>query len=245
MASNPPASCCATGFKHEGTPIGETKSIDGVDTYVIYPKDNKAPEKAVIILSDIFGNYVNAQLLADEFAANGYLCVLPDLFQGDAIKLEDMETGKADLPAWLPNHSTAHVDPIVESTIKYLRQDLGVKRVASVGYCFGGKYVCRFLKDGKLDVGYTAHPSFVTKEELAGITGPLSIAAAEIDQIFTTQLRHESEDILIKTGQPWQINLFSTVSHGFAVRADLSNEHIKWAKEQAFRQAVVWFNQYL
>jgi dienelactone hydrolase len=118
------------------------------------------------------------------------------------------------------------------------------------------------LKDGKLDAGYTAHPSFVTHEELGAITGPLSIAAAgkliwdstvaerrwqspEVDQIFTTQLRHESEGTLIKTGQPWQINLFSGVSHGFAVRADLSNKHNKFTKEQAFCQAVVWFNQYL
>jgi hypothetical protein len=29
MASNPPAACCATGFKHEGTPVGEVKNIDG------------------------------------------------------------------------------------------------------------------------------------------------------------------------------------------------------------------------
>lgn len=38
--------------------------------------------------------------------------------------------------------------------------------------------MCRWLKEGKLDVGYTAHPSFVDKAELEGITGPLSIAAA-------------------------------------------------------------------
>lgn len=68
---------------------------------------------------------------------------------------------------------------------------------------------------------------------------------SEVDQIFTTQLRHESEDTLIKTGQPWQINLFSGVSHGFAVRGDLSNKQVKFAKEQAFCQAVIWFNQYL
>ena len=29
MASNPPAACCASGFKHEGNPLGETKNIDG------------------------------------------------------------------------------------------------------------------------------------------------------------------------------------------------------------------------
>jgi dienelactone hydrolase len=67
----------------------------------------------------------------------------------------------------------------------------------------------------------------------------------EIDNIFTTELRHESEGILIKTGQPWQINLFSGVTHGFAVRADLSNKHFKFCKEQAFYQAVAWFQQYL
>jgi hypothetical protein len=109
------------------------------DTYIVYPKDNKSPEKAIIILSDIFGIYVNAQLLADEFAENGYLAVLPDLFRGDAIKLSDMESGRANLPEWLPKHQTPVVDPIVEATIKYVRGDLGVKRVAGVGYCFGGK----------------------------------------------------------------------------------------------------------
>ena len=34
------------------------------------------------------------------------------------------------------------------------------------------------MKPGKIDVGYTAHPSFVTHEELGGINGPLSIAAS-------------------------------------------------------------------
>lgn len=244
MASNPPGPCCATGFKHEGNPVGEIKNVNGIDTYVVYPKD-KNTEKAVIILSDIFGIYVNAQLIADEFAANGYLCVLPDLFQGDAISHSDMESGKADLQAWFPSHQPTHVDPVVEATIKYVREELGAKRVAGAGYCFGAKYVCRHMKDGKLDVGYNAHPSFVTHEELGAITGPLSIAASEIDSIFTTQLRHESEETLKKTGQPWQINLFSGVSHGFTIRADLSNKHFKFAKEQAFCQAVNWFRQYL
>lgn len=29
MASNPPGACCASGFKHEGTPIGEVKDFNG------------------------------------------------------------------------------------------------------------------------------------------------------------------------------------------------------------------------
>ncbi|KAF3389085.1 Protein AIM2 [Penicillium rolfsii] len=245
MASNPPGACCATGFKHEGTPVGEVKNIDGVNTYITYPKDNKTPEKAIVFLTDIYGIFVNAQLVADEFAKNGYLTVIPDLFAGDQISVADMDSGKVDLQSWLPKHQPANVDPIVEASIKYVRETLGVKRVGAVGYCFGAKSVTRFLKTNKVDVGFIAHPSFITHEELGAIQGPLSIAAAEIDPIFTTQLRHESEVTLAKTGHPWQINLFSGVSHGFAIRGDLNVKIQKFAKEQAFAQAVAWFNEHL
>lgn len=102
----------------------------------------------------------------------------------------------------------------------------------------------RHYKDG-IQVGFVAHPSFVEDEELAAITGPLSIAAAEIDTIFPAEKRHRSEDILVKTGQPWQINLYSGVEHGFAVREDLTVKHKRFAKEQAFVQAVTWFNEHL
>lgn len=63
--------------------------------------------------------------------------------------------------------------------------------------------------------------------------------------MFTTAKRHESEEILDSLDDPYQINLFSDVEHGFAVRCDMSKPRQKFAKEQAFRQAVAWFDQYL
>lgn len=123
------------------------------------------------------------------------------------------------------------------------------------------------MKKGKIDVGYYAHPSFFTIEDVSAIEGPLSIAAAgkysqdrkekkegkisnfsplsETDPVYPPQLRHDSEAALIKVGQPWQINLFSGVAHGFAVRGDPNNPQTKWAKEQAHAQAVAWFNHHL
>lgn len=122
----------------------------------------------------------------------------------------------------------------------------------------------RSLKDGKFDAGYIAHPSLVTPEELKAITKPLSIAAAgefrprpfvfststahspsEVDQIFAVSLRHESESILSKIGVPYSINLYGGVAHGFAVRGDLTVPNIKFAKEQAFSQAVAWLDHHL
>ncbi len=55
---------------------------------------------------------------------------------------------------------------------------------------------------------------------------------SEIDTLFSAQQRHEAEEILAEVGQPYQINLFGGVEHGFAVRADLSIKQNKFAKEQ-------------
>jgi dienelactone hydrolase len=75
--------------------------------------------------------------------------------------------------------------------------------------------------------------------------GPLSIAAAETDQIFGAENRHKTEYILRETKQDYQINLYSGTSHGFAVRGDLKIKQQRFAKEQAFYQAVAWFDHHL
>ena len=49
----------------------------------------------------------------------------------------------------------------------------------------------------------------------------------------------------METKQPYQINLYSGVAHGFAVRGKLDKLEAKYAKEAAFLQAVQWFDTWL
>ncbi|KAI1638941.1 dienelactone hydrolase [Biscogniauxia mediterranea] len=243
MTSNLPSRCCTIGSLHEGTAKGHIINIGQISTYVAYPAD-KSTKHAVLILTDVIGhNFINAQLIADEFASNGYFVVMPDLFAGDTVPLNRPEG--FNILDWLKNHLPAQTDPIIDAVLTEMRGPLACESIAGVGYCFGGKYVCRYLKPGKLDVGFTAHPTMVDAAELRGIQGPLSIAAAVKDQVFTTAKRHESEEILGQVDVPYQINIFSDVEHGFAVRCDLSQSRQKFAKEQAFTQAIAWFKQYL
>lgn len=51
--------------------------------------------------------------------------------------------------------------------------------------------------------------------------------------------------MLRMTNVPFQINVFSDVSHGFAVRGDDNDPRGKLAKEQAFSQAVQWFKHHV
>ncbi|KAK0120461.1 hypothetical protein ONS96_010675 [Cadophora gregata f. sp. sojae] len=251
MASNPPSTCCTVGVKHDGTPTGKSFKIGNIDAYVAEPSGkNVHKDTAILFLPDVIGIWQNSQLIADQYAANGYYTLIPDTFNGDPLSIN--RPAGFDLHAWLTKgsdgknpHTYEAVDPIVERSIKYL-QEQGFKKIGAVGYCFGAKYVARFMAAGKgISVGYVAHPSFVEEKELLAITGPFSIAAAQTDEIFPTEKRHRSEELLIQTGLPWQINLYSGVSHGFSIRGDVNKKVEKFAKEQAFIQAVTWFDEHL
>lgn len=251
MASNPPGQCCLEGFRHEGEPQGETIKIanESVVAYLATPPAS-APKKDVGILyvADIFGLWNNSKLLADEFAKKGYTCLIPDLFNGD--QSPDPRPAGFNIMEWLAGgstgdnpHTAEQVDPIVVEGIKALK-GLGLSKIGAVGYCFGAKYVVRNYKAG-IQVGFLAHPSFVTEEEFAAVTGPISIAAAETDVIFPLDKRVASEKILNTLSYPWQINLYSGTEHGFAVRGNPSKRQVQFAKEQAFYQAVTWFDEHL
>ncbi|KAI9762561.1 MAG: hypothetical protein M4579_000364 [Chaenotheca gracillima] len=245
MTSHPPGKCCYSGVKHEGAAKGEITKVGGISSYVTYPAD-KSTENTVLILPDVIGHeFINAQLIADQFAANGYFCLIPDLFNGDPVPLN--KPGDFDIFKWLEaGHKPENVEPIITAVIKALRNEMGVKRIGGVGYCFGGKYVITNLRPGSgIDVGYTAHPSFVESDELRALKGPLSIAAAETDQIFPAPKRHETEEILEELKFPYQMTLYSGVQHGFAVRGDMSIQQVRFAKETAFLQALQWFDEYL
>ncbi|KAH6985337.1 Alpha/Beta hydrolase protein [Ilyonectria destructans] len=251
MTSKPPAQCCSVGVKHSGTPLGTRAEVDGKwDAYLAIPPVDKAHKATgILFCPDVIGIWENSCLLADQFAANGYLTMIIDLFNGDPVPLNS--PSDFDLMKWLREgsdgknpHTVETVDPIIEAAIRKLRDEYGIKKLGAVGYCYGAKYVVRFCNKG-IDAGYLAHPSFVEEEELTAITMPLSIAAAETDTIFPAENRYRSEEILKAGGSPYQINLFSGVVHGFAVRGDSSKRVERFAKEQAFYQAVVWFNEYL
>ncbi|KAF3041421.1 hypothetical protein E8E11_004397 [Didymella keratinophila] len=165
--------------RNAGVPAGESKSISGIEIYHSYPPNSNTSEKAIIHLTDIFGlPLLQNKLLADSIASNGYLVLVPDLFAGDPVGVEEQEAG-LNLTEWRALHPQSAIEAVIDSTIQYARIELGIEKLGGVGYCFGGKYVGRWLKgdDSGLDVGFVAHPSNLLETEIQAIAGPLSIAA--------------------------------------------------------------------
>jgi dienelactone hydrolase len=182
--------------------------------------------------------------LADSYARAGYLTVAPDMFAGNPAP-GDINVPGFNTTEFLARHGPEVTDPIIATTISYLRSKLGVKRIAAPGYCFGGRYAFRFLAgDGRVDVGFAAHPSLLEAPEISAIQGPVSVAAADNDNLFDADSRFAAEKLLVAKPEKlaYEVHLYSGTEHGFGVRVSLTDPQQKYAKERAFLQAARWFD---
>lgn len=185
----------------------------------------------------------------------------PDLFNGTPAPGDIVGVPTFNITEFLYDHRPEIVDPLIEVAIDYLQRTHGVKKIVATGYCFGGRHAFRVLAEGRgVSAGFAAHPSLLEDDEITAIVGPASVAAAgkkctkhaasrckltcssETDSALPPERRHAITELLQGTDQAYSVALYSGTSHGFAVRANVSDPQQKFGKEEAFFQAVRWFD---
>jgi len=238
---------CIKGVIHEGVAKGTHTTINGVPSYVAKPEGDYDKEKALIILTDIFGiPLINVQLIADSFAANGIYTVIPDILNDDPVPVEEMESGKFDLGKWFGNHGGSQTIPPVDTTVEGLKQQ-GFKTFAASGFCFGAKYVAHLAFEKQIKVAIMNHPSLLEVPTEIKKLKDLNISIlwnfCEFDHMIGPDNQKVVEDIF--EGKNYYHNYYEGASHGFAVRADLSKEKPKFALEDAFVKSVEFIKAHL
>ncbi|KAH6655620.1 dienelactone hydrolase family protein [Truncatella angustata] len=151
-------------------PQGETRKLGGIDVYITKPSSYpSSPAKLLLHLTGGTGlKSTNNQIQSDRFASEGYIVVMPDLFNGepapnsstfqeadsestgswlDTAKLKLAETAKSFMiDMWLAKHTEEKVLPILEKVIEAAKGEFADAVAAgdgiyAVGYCFGARYV--------------------------------------------------------------------------------------------------------
>lgn len=108
-----------------------------------------------------------------------------------------------------------------------------------LSYCFGAPYVCDELAGNTVMAGAFGHPAFLREHHFynlksktsslqnisADAVEPLFLSCSETDHTFDTSSRRRAMDILQTEKKTYQLQLFSGVEHGFALRGDMSNPY--------------------
>ncbi|KAJ7572089.1 dienelactone hydrolase endo-1,3,1,4-beta-D-glucanase [Mycena floridula] len=242
---------CVKGVTHEGTPEGKFEEINGVKVYVATPTADYPKDKVLLFLPDVFGiSLINAKLLADDFARNGFKTVLPDYLNGDDLPPDAMSPGSTfDISKWFPNHTQEKTRPTLDKVIDGLKAT-GVTAFGATGYCFGGRYVFDLAFENVIKAGVVAHPSLLQvpadlEKYVASSKVPLLINSCTVDSQFPIEAQAKADTIFEGFAPGYKREYWDGCTHGFAVRGDLSDPKVKAGKEGAFKSTVEWLIKHL
>ncbi|KAF9485529.1 dienelactone hydrolase endo-1,3,1,4-beta-D-glucanase [Pholiota conissans] len=238
---------CVKGVTHEGTPKGKFETIGGVETYVATPTVDYPKDKAILFLPDVFGpQLINAQLLADDFAANGFKTYIPDYLNGDPIPPDALNPGSNyDIMKWFPTHTQEFTRPTLDKVINALKAE-GITTFGATGYCFGGRYVFDLAFENIIKVGVVSHPSLLKvpddlEKYIATSKTPLLINSCTTDTQFPLEASAKADELFANFAPGYKREYFEGLTHGFAVRGNMAEPKEKAGKEGAFKAAVEWF----
>jgi len=132
----------------------EIDSADGkFGAYLAIPHTRKGP--GIVLIQEIFGVNEHIRSVAEQYAADGYLVIAPDLFwrNGHRIELGYDEAGWKRAVELMNATDVGKAQTDIELAIDALKAQPGLDGgIASIGYCFGGLLSYHTAANGLVDV---------------------------------------------------------------------------------------------
>ncbi len=189
--------------------------------YLSLPAAGHGP--GLVLAQEIFGVNRTMRELADDFAEEGYVVLVPDLFwrQQPGVQLGGTPEDFQRAMALYQGFDEALGVQDLQSAITALRARPEVRegRVGVVGWCLGGKlaYLAACRTDCDVAVGYYGVGIEAALGEAANIRCPLTLHIAELDKFCPPPAR---EQILgaLRGRRGVELHVYPGVEHAFARR---------------------------
>ena len=185
--------------------------------YVSLPRGGKGP--GIVLLQEIFGVNQHIRNVADQYAADGYVVIAPDLFwrNGARIELGYDDAGWKRAVELMNATDFALAQADIGATVKTLRALDGVQgKIASIGYCFGGRLSYHTAANGLVDAAVCYYGGGIQNalERAGQITVPMLMhfgsADSHIPLTAVTSIAERFDD-----NDQVEIHVYADAEHGF------------------------------
>jgi carboxymethylenebutenolidase len=176
----------------------------------------EGPFPALVIIHEWNGLTDRVRQVADDFAAEGYVTLAADLFQGQVGQNPDENRA-------LMAEAEPRVIPNLDAAVQYLKaRDDVTGRVGAMGWCYGGGVALSFGLDGE---NHDATAIFYGRlvedpEVLAVMDHEVYGTFARLDQGPSPESVERFEAALRAAGIENDLHIYDEVDHGFWLRVD-------------------------
>jgi carboxymethylenebutenolidase len=197
-------------------------SADGqsFNSYVATP-DSKPPLPAIVLIQEIFGINENMRWTAKQFAAAGFLVVVPDLFWRVVPGIELDPTDAQDRARAMEINgsfdSRSGISDCRQAVDHVHRLASCNGRVGAVGYCLGGRLAFLLATQGGIDASVCFYPVAVQPElkTLRVSKVPLLVHLGSDDALCQSEPQLEIK-AFVEAEKANRVIIYNGVGHGFA-----------------------------
>lgn len=214
----------------------EFATADGkANGYLVKP-EGEAKRPGLIVIQEWWGLNDHIKDVAGRFAAQGYVVVAPDLYDGVITKNAE-EAGQL-MQGLQKEKALSYLNGAVE----YLRQSPAVKpeAIGVTGFCMGGTYsLLLACHNSQIKATAPFYGDVPSDAELENLSVPVLFIGAENDPWITQDKMNHLADALKKYHKEGTVKIYPGVGHAFFnnTRPEAYNENAAkdaWAAVNAF-----------
>jgi len=198
---------------------------DGTRMRAYVARPEAAPRAGILVFQEIFGVNQHIRDIAERFAREGYLAIAPELFHRTA---PGFESGYTDMGPGRTNAQAATDEGLsndIRAAFQWLQQDGGAGlRIASIGYCMGGRVACLSSMVAPLACaisyyggGIAPHPFYKVNltDRFSDIQAPMLYFWGGLDGFIKPEHVHLITGAMRAAGKTFVSAEFSDADHGF------------------------------
>lgn len=224
----------------------QTSAQDSVRAWVVYPETDE-PAPVVLVVHEIFGlsNWVRA--VADQFAAEGFIAIAPDMLTMRNIPLAadgapDPETARREI-------QTLDRDAIHRQLLAVAEYGMSLPAAEGsygiVGYCWGGAVAFEHaVRSPSLSASVVYYGTSPDSAQLGSIQAPVLGLYGENDERVNATIA-PAERAMARFGKEYQPVIYEGAGHGFLRAQDGQDGANLAATRAAWTATVAFFREHL
>lgn len=227
-----------------------TYEADGLHMVSQFYWDDRqtGPRPGILVFPEAFGLGAHARSRAERLAQLGYAALACDL-HGDGRVIDDLADAMPLIDALRSDPARTRARASAGLNALMSRAEVDPRRIAAIGYCFGGTMSLELARGGADIagvVGFHSGLATVAPEDAKNIKGKILVCIGADDPGIPPEQRAAFEAEMRAGGVDWQMNLYGGVVHSFTnpdaarlgrpefARYDAKADARSWSEMRAF-----------